>query len=299
MNIRMITREDIPCWYELSWQAKPPALILRIHRDFLKGMNINLQKAPIIKSYLKEFAFVEFSCDFERDIGFNRVLKRIMKEEEKDGFAAFAAKIPALRKLTNKECGYCEGSRKDSFGELTERECLYCEGTGRDYIIDWKPAETISASFTVLGMLLGHCENNTSAQFPQLMTVQTVTRRDMHGGGLGGDIGIPLRQWLVSGCSREDASEISKAMKLAYGKMLGLRFYNDWDFRVDIRESGGLVLDCPGDACGIHPCDWYFTEGKGYEFSCHNVDTPAQQLTLLAGLAALHDKARKELNERR
>ncbi len=69
MNIKIITRETIPCWYELSWQAKPPALILRIHRDFLKGMNINLQKAPIIKSYLKEFAFVEFSCDFERDIG--------------------------------------------------------------------------------------------------------------------------------------------------------------------------------------------------------------------------------------
>lgn len=30
-----------------------------------------------------------------------------------------------------------------------------------------------------------------------------------------------------------------------------------------------------------------------YEFSCNNIDTFAQQLTLLAGLAALHDKIRK------
>ncbi len=52
MNIRMITREDIPCWYELSWQPKPPALILRIHRDFLKEMNVDLQNAPIVKSYI-------------------------------------------------------------------------------------------------------------------------------------------------------------------------------------------------------------------------------------------------------
>jgi hypothetical protein len=31
----------------------------------------------------------------------------------------------------------------------------------------------------------------------------------------------------------------------------------------------------------------------GFEFSCHNTDTPMQQLTILASLAALHDLVRK------
>jgi len=296
MNIEMITRQNIPCWYELSWQAKPPTLILWMHRDFLRDLKINFQSAPVVKNFIDSFGFTEFGGDFKYDIGFNNVLRRV---EEKDGFVAFAAKIPKVRKLTNEKCRECKGSGKDKFGELPERECLWCEGTGKDYIIDWRLAEAISASFTILTMLLGHCESHTSAQFPQLMTVQTITRRDIHGGSLSGDISIPLRQWLISACSREDLSDVSSAMKTAYGKMLGLRFYSDYHFRVDARESGGFTLGCPGDACGIHPSDWHFREGEGYEFSCHNVDNAAQQLTLLAGLAALHDRARKELNERR
>ena len=59
------------------------------------------------------------------------------------------------------------------------------------------------------------------------------------------------------------------------------------------------MFDCPGNACGIHPTevDLRYDLG-GYEFSCHNVDSPAQQMALIVGLAALHDMARKEMKPR-
>ena len=287
MNIRMITREDVPCWYELSWQSKPPTLILKIHRDFLKEMKVDLLNAPIVKAFMKEFEFAEFSGDFEQDVGFNKVFKR---SEEKDGFIAFRVEIPKIKKLTDKKCRQCGGSGKD---DLRGEECLFCDGKGKDHIIDWHRAEAISASFSIFLMVLGHCEKDTSAPFPQLMLVETITRRDIHGGSLGGEISIPLRRWLISACSREDLSEVVSAMKAAYGKMFGLR-YNEFSFRVDVRECGGFIMDCPGDACGLHPTDWYMRDGEGYRFSCHNVDTALQQLALLAGLAVLHDRARQK-----
>ena len=72
------------------------------------------------------------------------------------------------------------------------------------------------------------------------------------------------------------------------------------DFRAGVfSEFGWLNTDCPGNACGLNPSlDAEYDMKKpchGYKFSCHNVDTAAQQLTLLAGVAALHDKARQEI----
>jgi hypothetical protein len=82
--------------------------------------------------------------------------------------------------------------------------------------------------------------------------------------------------------------------------MLGKRDSIVWkySFRILRLESGGLCIDCPGDACGIHPdtyAEYDIKEGRGYKFTCHNVDTPMQQITLIAGLAALHDCTRKEI----
>ena len=87
-----------------------------------------------------------------------------------------------------------------------------------------------------------------------------------------------------------------QAMKTAHGYMLG-RTESSPRFRASVDSSNGwLRVDCPGDACQIYPSHGDdIKEGRGYEFACHNVDTPAQQLTLLAGLAALHDRVRKEL----
>ena len=67
-----------------------------------------------------------------------------------------------------------------------------------------------------------------------------------------------------------------------------------------IRETGEFSLICFGDACdvSIYP-DQSVPLDAGYSvgFSCHNLDHASQQLTLLAGLAALHDLAVSELEQ--
>ena len=204
----------------------------------------------------------------------------------------FFIKIPKVKKTTNEKCSHCNGSGKND--DLDE-DCFFCDGTGKDYIMDWRLAETISASFTVLTKLLWNCKTDTSAASPQLLTVDTTTREGMHGGSLDGKISIPLRIWLSSFNSRTEIPEVVQAMITAYDQMLGLRDFHIFNFRFYVRDNGKFIADCPGDACGIHPSNWYAEKGKGYEFSCHNVDTPMQQITLLSGLATLHDKARKEI----
>ncbi|MFA5084058.1 MAG: hypothetical protein WC475_01570 [Candidatus Paceibacterota bacterium] len=291
MDIKRIRWENIPCWYELSWREKEPAIILRIHQDFITNVKVNLNKAPIVKDFKNEFKFSGFNGDFKRNIGFENVFER---RGIKYKFVEFAVKIPKVKILTEKKCGNCKGSGKDEF---RQDKCLHCEGTGKEDFMDWQAAYAISASFSVFLMLLHSCEKDTSASSPQLMTVKTMTKAEAHGGSLAGDISIPLRQWLCSIGQNDNGQipEMVQAMQIAYDKMLGLREWHKFSFRASVRKNGGFVNDCPGDACGLHPYDWYMEEGKGYEFSCHNVDSPMQQITLLAGLAALCDRARREI----
>ena len=53
-----IVREDIPCWYELSWLKEKTSIILRIHKDFIKTARVIPQDAPIVKDFMESFAFL-------------------------------------------------------------------------------------------------------------------------------------------------------------------------------------------------------------------------------------------------
>lgn len=298
MAIRLITHENIRCWYELSWQEKPAAIIFSIRKEVIAGLDFSLSEAPIVKSLAKEFKLSEFRADFGENIGFENADGKALFHNigEENGFIRFSLPIPKLKKYIEKKCDWCKGSGRDpNFGN---DKCPSCSGTGKKHEIDWKTAYAISASFNVLLSWLSFEETDTASPFPQLLTVNLTTQKGMHGGSLGGSISIPMEKWLASfvGASNDQyvsLPEISKAMRVAYEKMLGLqdRFerFQSW-----VRD-GGFVADCPGDACGINPNHWDIGENRGYNFSCHNVDTPMQQITLLAGLAALHDKARREI----
>ena len=89
--------------------------------------------------------------------------------------------------------------------------------------------------------------------------------------------------------------EVRKAMIAVWKKMFGkLEAYDKYSFIAKVAyKDGWFNMSCPGDACGLHPADNMGTvSGRGYKFSCHNVDNPMQQIALLAGLAVLCDKAK-------
>ncbi len=142
-------------------------------------------------------------------------------------------------------------------------------------------------------------DHRTSAKFPQLLTVETITEYGMHGGSLGGEYGKPLHKFLSTFEPGTSIEEMCMAMMLCYQRMWGLPPFQKHNFRARVDyENGHLNVSVPGNACGLNPSHGVLYDKKkteGYKFSCHNTDDPVQQISLIAGLAALCDKARREI----
>jgi hypothetical protein len=87
-------------------------------------------------------------------------------------------------------------------------------------------------------------------------------------------------------------SEMVEAMRVACHKMFSVHSFHE-DELLTKNENGRLTIDCPIGRSGLYPSDAWKENGR--VFSGHNVNNAAQQITLIAGLAALHDKTRKEI----
>lgn len=297
-NFKWIIRENIPCWYELSWREKEPAIILRAHRDFVSTFPVLLEDNPLVVHYTDKFKFKGFSGDLTKDFGFTEGVFR--NQGENNGFVEYLVLIPEIKTKTNEPCKECKGTGKDLFSKefsREDRDCAHCNGDGKEVLNNWKPINAVSATFTHFFRFAHLSEKETSASLPQLMTMITETHSGKHGAPISGEISIPLRNCLALLEDNVSLPEVTKATKAAYTRMFGgLHHLNEHYFRAHSRGNGGFIIDCPGNACDLHPSEWNRPEGKGYQFGCHNVDNTAQQITLLAGLAALHDKARREIS---
>lgn len=281
----LITQANMPRWYGLSWDPENVAIVLSIHRDMAHLLTPLTPDAPIIRTMKEEFGF----ATFHRDFGFDGALMPAGDDE----WIRFTASLPVIFRLLNLPCRACGGSGRDKF--LSDRACLSCEGTAKEHVFDWLPAYALSASLNVLFCLLEYPEIQTMSDLPQLMTIQLATGHGMGASALSGLFGIPLVQWLVDKGFPYAISEMVLAMRRAYQWMLGRNTLPRGDlgaFRASVDHAGGwLNVSCQGDACGLNPDHGGFSgiKGRGYRFLPHNVDNPVQQLTLLAGLAALHD----------
>lgn len=178
MMINGIVEKERPCWYELSWRQKTPAIILKIHKDFVANPPfIAKEESPMVKSLKKVFGFSIFFGDFDKDFGFEGVFKY---KGARDDFIEFLVEIPIIRQKTESPCPDCEGSGKDSFSTSYEggigRDCFFCGGSGKEHTIDFHLAYAVSASFTVLTRLLDLYEKDTSAALFQLIAVDTITQ---------------------------------------------------------------------------------------------------------------------------
>lgn len=290
-DFKILTRDIIPCWYELSFREKKPAIILKAHKDFIK---VNWDENHIIKHFKEEFGFKKFVGDFYKRFGFDN--GAFMFSRETGDFVELLMKIPKIKREKG-SCLYCKGSGQ---GDFLDGKCLNCNGSGKDWEYDWPRAYAISASFNVFFQLAGLPDKDTSSSLYQLLTVHTHTSKGMHGGSLWGEYSIPLVRWLASFEQRTTIPQMVQAMKMTYRMIHDeLIEFDEYYFKASVDyENGWLNISCPGDACGLYPgrnAGYGIQRGFGYEFSCHNVDSPMQQLVLLAGLAALHDRAREEI----
>ena len=123
--MKHITREDLPCWYELSWNEEKKSIILRLHELFFKTLRYIPQEAPIVIGMKKEFGLQSFSGDIAtKEWGFESVFRR---NGEDGRFILFEIPLPKIITLSGKKCSRCQGKREDQF---YNRDCGFCDGTG-------------------------------------------------------------------------------------------------------------------------------------------------------------------------
>lgn len=267
-EFKYIIAKDYPCWYELSWNKDNMAIVLRLHNDFIQVFQPPAPDSRFITRLSNELKLGEFKNDFDGDIGFDGILKRLEGDGE---FSEFALSLPNMRRETE---------------------------AGKGYHLDATLAYAASASLSAYMPFLELCEEDTSSKTPQLLTIETTTRMGMHGGSFDANVSVALRRWLEQYSGTNTIPEAVSVMMQAYNRMLGLRNFDKPYFDVYIWENGGLNLSCPGNACGLNPLHSGIIGGRGYKLACHNVDNPEQQLTLIAGLAAICDRARAEIKDR-
>lgn len=297
-----IKRENRPWWYELAWDATKPAIILVVHRDFVRDSRPFLSDNFLVLRFQEEFGlnglFDSFNGDLKgvgdwrdsrNNFGFSNAFRRIQECDDK---VLFSIDIPKIKQYTGQICYECGGTGKQEY----DRICFICHGEGKGFVYNWRRAYAISASLTLFFGIAIIYEGETSATRPQLFTVDTNTAQEAHGGSLCGEFSDYLSRQIadhfVNGNSDIIRQEITEAMKIAYKQLFwstdGSGYYD-----ARLTEKGRFSVSCPGDACGLYSAEHSHDGSTGHRFGCHNVDNPGQQLTLLAGLAALSDFIRK------
>ncbi len=324
----LLDREHASCWYEIGFNKKKPAILANVHRDFLKFLP-SLKGSPMVDYFMEEFGFSNFSYDIANShFGFNDTFQRV---GEKDSFINFSIEIPVWEKelmrccslcqgnkkdllfggdcvncrATGQEkkiiiCQDCKGEKKDAFGD----DCRNCKGEGKmvETLLDFDACYVVSATFSIFFTLMSFGQNKDHAvisQKPQLILIDTTTQKSTHGGSLCGRYSVPLVNWLSAFKPNTSLRKMENAMLITHKRVFGSKS-SDYDhhsiWAKVAYENGWLNVNIPGSACGLHPaCSMGIEKGLGYQFSCHNVDSPMQQLTLLAGLGALCDQARQEI----
>lgn len=298
-RIRMLTRETIPCWYELAFKGVNgnAELVLRVHLDYAAeiGGGIPDSDIPIVNRAQKNFAFTNFAGRFGKDIGFEGALKYL--GTAKDGFLEYLVPTPLCRKITDTPCSGCNGTGKDE--DFDDEPCKFLCENGKNIVYDYREAFAVCASLSIFLPMMEFPEVTTTAPVPQLLTVITGASIGNAGCPISGSYGRELVHYLKSRRS-QNICEMEAAMKVVWERMDGKidRFYKH-SFAAHVQgEYGWLTIDCPGDATGLHPSDHYRNEDFGYDFTCHNLDHPIQQLSLLAALGALSYTVRRDRGER-
>ncbi len=198
-----------------------------------------------------------------------------------------------------KVCSFCYGGESE-FG-LGMENCRHCNGTGKEFDshIDWKPFQAIAGTNQIFfsAMYFGiNKDKLTSSQLPQLLCISSSLDSEMRSAPLNGTYSPTLVEWFCRH-SNTHIAEAEKAMEIVLRKIHG-KFdqYDQMNTWAEIKENGRFSLSCPGDrTCLVADRNSSFVN-RGYDFYDHNLDNPAQQLVLLAGLGALCDRVRREIN---
>lgn len=257
--LEQIKEVDVPAIYELGVGQVGKSLLIKIHSeawDYITPI-LAQEKFPLRDILQQDFDLAPFEIPSSQAAkwGFGGNITRAA--DDRDGWVSWQYSLP--------------------------------QAEGEIY---WPTLYAGSASLNILFLTLGLIEEGSGYSKPQLIHINLHTAKGMHGGSLWVHVGKSLLPWLTTQEAESRHKGIEDVMKTTYGHIRGMRDLSLYRFLAYFRQPHWINLDCPGDACGLDP-ENYYDDGQGYDLTPHNVDSPLQQLTLLMGIAALHDEARK------
>lgn len=286
-----IKESDVPCWYEISWEKETKSIELKIHPDYIQNSKYKLGNDRLIEVLKERFNLGDFGIDFFGNIGFEGVFNNA--EKDKNGLLVYHAKIPKIQYFTNQKCDLCHGEDSSC--------CHMCNGVGKKRSIDDTKLYPLCTSLSMLTTYLGiYPQKNTSANFPQLLTFHNHISEGSF--SLSGNISLKLHNFVKIQSQEFLDNTVTHAMKDVMKIMYGTGSIEETSNEVGIfknRFDGGINFGCFGtNGAGIaleHDAHEDIKKGHGYTFYSHNIVGIQQQVVLIAGLAALHDSARKEI----
>ena len=162
----------------------------------------------------------------------------------------------------------------------------------------WERAFAISATLNITSKMIHVFDGRTESSNPQLFSLDLRTDRGENGGALSVELTREFVKWISTQKETVKHPGIEPAMTQAYEYMRGAE--NFGRVLAMFRKPFWVNLSVPGNASRLDPDDYDFELGEDnnpiiepYRLLSHNVDSPIQQLTLLMGIAAMHDLQRK------
>lgn len=295
-----------PEWFSLDYSPASgllaPSLSIGFNKHVLTQFLGNLPESylRILHEELSKCdADTAFLSDPEKLWGFGEVLRPSWQNPPDKSLAWYHIFIPQIEKETGKKCKECRGKGRNIDLDM---DCLRCGGNGKETIMDWKEANRISATLSLLSLLFTNPKKewfeNLQSSRRQLLSFEIFFREGCAplSAVLSEDFANVLRS-----ISRKELPGVKEALKTSYLHMfLSFGRFDDYHYKAYVQDGGQLILDVPGSACGLYVdgFDMSLMRNSGpMKLDCHNVDTHAQQLSLLCGLAALAGTVRRELGD--
>lgn len=293
----MIQFENRPLRYFLSsvrLSDAEPAMELWLHDDLLANPVFSALSPEDrrIRSLQSDLECGPFQVGFEEGSGFG--FDGMLRVGRRSGsFQSLVVPVPVCE-FEDGSCRHCEGEERE------RQECFFCNRSGKDTRIDYQQLFVVLATMIELlersvcdDVFSGDRLPDAAIKPPfQLLMIEALASKADSRFGVGGRYGIPMVDWLRRFPDHTSLQPVVQAMMQVETRIFPLSFDGEkFSFRAVAEQGGWLNISCRGDACGLHPTHHGIQAGRGYEFSCHNVDHPGQVMVLLAALGALTDMA--------
>ena len=286
MSLLQIEGENQPTVYELSVGTENKSLIISVHNKVyskLQEMLLGLNSRPwFLSEELNLPQFIMPGDDWPW-WEFGPVASRV--PDQRNNFTSLEVILPrVVRYPPGYELAKALNLQKEPWEENYDYTLWHPE-------VNWDFAHAVSATLTVLFKSLSIVDVPSTLQKPQLVEVDMYTK--LGNNPISVVLGKALLPYLHTQQNNSYHQNSENVMETAYTYMMGKNEYPALNrFEVWFRENRWVNLTCPGDRCGLDPNGYYNTD-QGYEIYSHNVDSVAQQLTLLMGIAAIHQEARE------